>query len=70
MSKGVLDEVPLERVDAFRAGLGTWLAQHCLEALALDDQTAALSEDLQGRLSMALKELARSVSSPSAGDRP
>ena len=70
LSEGVLDEVPLDRVDAFRAGLSSWLGQHCLEALALDDQTAALSEDLKGRLSMALKELARSVAGPPAGDRP
>ena len=66
VSGGVLDEVPLDRVDAFRAGLGTWLAQHCREALALDDQTATLSEDLQGRLTTALKELARSVAGPPA----
>jgi len=70
VSGGVLDEVPLDRVDAFRAVLGTWLAQHCLEALALDDQTATLSEDLQGRLMKALKELARSVAGPPAGNQP
>jgi F-type H+-transporting ATPase subunit alpha len=67
--EGMLDEVPLDRVDAFRAGLGTWLAQHCREALALDDQTMSLSEDLQGRLKAALKELARSVAGLSAGDK-
>jgi F-type H+/Na+-transporting ATPase subunit alpha len=70
VSGGVLDEVPLDRVDAFRAGLGTWLAQHCLEALAIDDQTATLSEDLQGRLTTALKELARSVTGPPADNQP
>jgi F-type H+-transporting ATPase subunit alpha len=57
-------------VDSFRAGLGTWLAQHCLEALALDDQTTTLSEDLQGRLTTVLKELARSVAGPPAGNQP
>jgi proton translocating ATP synthase F1 alpha subunit len=70
VSEGVLDDVPVDRVDSFRAGLGTWLAQHCLEALALDDQTATLSEDLQGRLTTVLKELARSVAGPPAGNQP
>jgi len=69
VSAGVLDEIPLDRVDAFRAGLGTWLAQHCGEALALDDQTATLAEDLQGRLTTALKELARWVAGPPAGNQ-
>jgi F-type H+-transporting ATPase subunit alpha len=68
-SEGVLDEVPLDRVDAFRAGLGAWLARHCPEALALDDQTARLSEDLQRSLTAALNELARSVAGPAVGDR-
>ncbi len=29
LSDGVLDAVPLERVDAFRAALAPWLAEHC-----------------------------------------
>ena len=69
VAEGILDEVPLDRVDAFRAGLGTWLAQHCREVLTLDDQTTRLSEDLQGRLKAALKELARSIARPPAGDK-
>ena len=69
VAEGILDDIPLDRVDAFCAGLGAWLAQHCREVLALDDQTASLSEDLQGRLKAALQELARSVAGPPAGDR-
>jgi len=68
-SEGVLDDVPLDRVDAFRAGLGDWLAQHCPEAFSLDDRTANLSDDLHGRLTTALRALARSVSMPGAVDR-
>jgi F-type H+/Na+-transporting ATPase subunit alpha len=64
VSEGVLDDVPLDRVGAFRAGLGSWLAQHCPETLALDDRTAALSEDLRQRLTTALKALARTVAMP------
>jgi F0F1-type ATP synthase alpha subunit len=70
VSEGVLDDVPLERIDAFCVSLGVWLAQHCPEAVSLDDQAATLSEDLHGRLSTALKALARTVTSPATADRP
>ena len=63
VSEGVLDGVPLDRIDAFRARLGAWLAEHCREVLALDDQAASLSEDLQRRLAMALGALALSIAS-------
>jgi F-type H+/Na+-transporting ATPase subunit alpha len=65
VSRGVLDDVPLDRVDSFRAGLGAWLARHCPEALAFDDQTAELSDQLSERLTTALWGLARSVGAPS-----
>jgi F-type H+-transporting ATPase subunit alpha len=65
VSRGVLDDVPLDRVDSFRAGLGAWLARHCPEALAFDDQTAELSDQLSERLTTALGDLARSVAAPS-----
>jgi F-type H+-transporting ATPase subunit alpha len=61
VSEGLLDDMPLDRADDFRAGLGAWLARECPEALALDDRTSALSEELQARLSTALVALARSV---------
>jgi proton translocating ATP synthase F1 alpha subunit len=66
VSTGVLDGVPLERVDAFRARLRGWLAEYCPEALALDDRTASLSEDQRERLFAALEALARSVAAPEA----
>jgi F-type H+-transporting ATPase subunit alpha len=64
VSLSVLDEVPLDRVDSFRAGLRAWLAQHCPEALALDDQAAELSDPLRERLAAALEGLARSIGVP------
>ncbi len=57
----VLDDLPLERVDAFRAALGAWLAEHCPDALAIDDQAEALREEQRERLTDALKALAGSV---------
>ena len=65
VSRGVLDDVPLDRVDSFRAGLGAWLARHCPEALAFDDQTTELSDQLSERLTTVLGGLARSVAAPS-----
>ena len=70
VAQGTLDKVSLDQMDAFRAGLGPWLAQHCPEALALDDQTAALAGGLHGRLVAALEELARSLTAHAAGERP
>ena len=71
LSDGVLDALPLDRVNAFRASLAHWLAGHCPEALALDDQADALSADLRVRLSAALLELCRSVAAPAmSGAKP
>ena len=72
VSQGALEEIPLDRVDVFRARLGAWLAERCPDALALDDRTEMLPEDLEGRLSAAIEELARSVarSPPPPRDRP
>ena len=64
LSEGVLDGVPLDRVGAFRAGLGPWLAEHCPEAGAIDDRTKALSDDFHTRLKTELAALARSVMGP------
>jgi F-type H+-transporting ATPase subunit alpha len=70
VSEGVLDDVPLDRVDAFRASLGAWLAQHCPEAVSLDDRAVALSQDLHDRLLTALKALARTIAMPRTAERP
>jgi F-type H+/Na+-transporting ATPase subunit alpha len=67
VSEGLLDDVPVDRLDPLRASLGSWLAQHCPEALALDDRTT-LSEDLRERLSAALQALARSIAMPARAD--
>jgi F-type H+-transporting ATPase subunit alpha len=66
LSDGILDAVPLERVDALRAALAPWLAEHCSAALALDDQSKPLSEELRGRLKAALLALAQSIIAPPA----
>ena len=70
VSEGVLDDIPLDRVDVFRAGLGSWLSEHCPELVALDDRAAKLSEDLHDRLMTTLQAFARSVAMPTTPDRP
>jgi len=63
VSKGVLDDLPLDRVDDYRAALHEWLAERCSEALALDDQAAAMAPELEERLVAVLIALARSLGS-------
>ncbi len=67
LDDGVLDGVPLDRVDAFRAALGSWLAEHCPEVVTLDDQAKALPEELRARLKASLGALARMIIAPEAG---
>ncbi|MBV8166655.1 MAG: hypothetical protein JO021_07670, partial [Alphaproteobacteria bacterium] len=67
LADGVLDTLPLARVEPFRAALGSWLAENCPEALALDDRVRALPEATEKRLKAALAELARHVREPAAG---
>jgi F-type H+/Na+-transporting ATPase subunit alpha len=66
VSEGLLDDVPLDRIDAFRAALGPSLAERCPEAVSLDDRAATLSQELHDHLLAALKSLAQSVAMPTA----
>jgi len=68
-SEGVLDDIPVERVDGFRAALRDWLAAHCPDALSLDDRAPALSPDFRQRLVSLLMALARSFVTPRPGDQ-
>ena len=68
VANGMLDEVPLDRVEAFRAALHECLAAHCSGVLALDDQAAALAPELEEQLQATLTAFARSfLDPPSAG---
>ncbi len=68
LGEGILDGAPPERVAAFRAGLSTWLADHCPEALTLDDEVL-LADELRTRLKAALRELVRSLSAAGGAAR-
>ena len=61
MNDGVLDEVPLDRVGAFRSALAPWLAENFPEIAALNNNAPELSNDLRTRLKTSLIALARSV---------
>jgi F-type H+-transporting ATPase subunit alpha len=70
VSEGVLDDVPLERVSAFRAGLRDWVAQRCPEVLTLDDQAPPLAAGLRSRLKAALAGLALTIAPTRHDPRP
>jgi F-type H+/Na+-transporting ATPase subunit alpha len=62
VSAGVLDDMPLDRVDAFRAGLAAWLTDHSPDIAALDPRAPPIADDARSRLADSLRELARSLS--------
>jgi len=63
LNEGVLDALPMDRVEAFRERLGPWLAEHCPEVATLNDQSEALRDDLRARLKTSLQNLAKSLES-------
>jgi F-type H+-transporting ATPase subunit alpha len=68
VADGVLDSVPLERIDAFRAGLAPWLREHCPEILALDAEAKPLPDAVRGRLRTSLTALAQSITTRLAAE--
>lgn len=61
VSDGVLNAVPLERINAFRASLAPWLHDHCPEILALDAEAGPLADAVRARLKDSLTALAQSI---------
>jgi F-type H+-transporting ATPase subunit alpha len=61
VADGVLDPVPLDRMNKFRGGLATCLAEHCPEILALGDEANPLPDAVRTRLKQSLIALAQSV---------
>ena len=66
VADGVLDRVPLDRINAFRAGLVVWLSEHCPEILALGDEAKPLPDAVRMRLETSLIGLAQSVTGTTA----
>jgi F-type H+-transporting ATPase subunit alpha len=66
LSENILDNVPVDRVRAFQARLGPWLAEHCPAAAALGDRAMPLSTDQRAQLAASLDALARSLVDPGA----
>ena len=61
VADGVLDAVPLDRINDFRAGLASWLAEHSPEILALDDEARPLADPVRARLKATMVALAQSL---------
>jgi proton translocating ATP synthase F1 alpha subunit len=68
VAQRLLDDVPLERVGAFRARLRDWLAAQQPEILALDDRSPPLTDEPRRRLASALATLARTVAAQPASE--
>ncbi len=64
LAGGLLDDVPLDRIDAFRAGLPAWLTDHAPDVATLDPRSHPLAEDVRARLIASMRELARSITVP------
>jgi F-type H+/Na+-transporting ATPase subunit alpha len=63
LSERILDDLPLDRFDDFRARLHASLIEHCPELLGLDDRAPPLSDELRERLIGALRGLKESLAS-------
>ena len=66
LAEKLLDEIPLEQIHVFRAGLRSYLSDHCPEALALDERSPPLDGELRRRLRQVLSAWARHLA---PGDR-
>jgi F-type H+-transporting ATPase subunit alpha len=61
LAQGLLDDMPLDVVEVFKTKLRPWLSEEFPEAMMLNDQVQALSDDFRGRLTTSLSALAGSV---------
>jgi F-type H+/Na+-transporting ATPase subunit alpha len=61
VAEGIIDEIPLEKVKAFQAGLSACLKAYCPSVLALDERAAALADDWRAQLKSALCTLAHQL---------
>ena len=70
IADSVLDPVPLDRINAFRAGLASWLKEHCPEILALDDDAEPMADSVRARLKTSLMGLAQAVTTSAPEGQP
>lgn len=70
VADGVLDAIPLERVDEFRSGLKPWLAGRSPETLEIDERSPPLSGGQRANLRAELEALARSVAGAAPAPAP
>ena len=61
LAEGLLDEIPLQQIPVFRAGLRNYLSDHCPDALALDEHSPPLAGELRLRLRQTLSAWARQL---------
>lgn len=69
LSERILDELPLERIPAFRERLHDWLAARASDALTLDERSPPLSDEARGRLRSGLALLAHEIAPAADSDK-
>jgi len=70
LSEGVLDNLPLDRIEAFRAALHAWLDSHFPEIAALHETAPTLTSEARGALKGGLVSLAQAVAGPASPTGP
>ncbi|HIJ62702.1 MAG TPA: F0F1 ATP synthase subunit alpha [Rhodospirillaceae bacterium] len=61
VKEGLLDPLPLDKVDLLRSRLPDWLARHCPETLGLQDSDPPLADAARDRLRLMLGQLVQAV---------
>jgi F-type H+-transporting ATPase subunit alpha len=61
LNDGVLDEVPLDRMEGIRCALAPWLTENFPEIAAFNNDAPELSNDMRARLKASIIALARSI---------
>jgi F0F1-type ATP synthase alpha subunit len=61
LAHGLLDDIPLDLVQEFQTKLRSWLTEEFPEAMMLDDQMQALSDECRAQLKATLSALVRAV---------
>lgn len=68
LSENLLDDVPMDRIDAFRDALSSWLDQDAPDILTLDDQTKSLTDQQRQHLHDGIAALVASIGGTASAD--
>ena len=69
LAERILDDLPLDRIGDFRAGLAGMLAEQCPDLLSLDEQAPHLPEGLRERLLAVLRDFKTAIAGSATTER-